>query len=273
LMQTIAQAHFEKFTKGLSDPREKMADKKNPAVKAHDKMMRDSIKNSFKAAKVALTLAKNADNKELQGTALLQIARVHMVNGRDKEAGKAQEEALQHFTDIGEKHYELIAKILGAEIALGMKQVDKALTQAEQAVEKARKMKDANAEQYAIDIVNMIASMQAPMMVQDDSMFEMVPMSADGGTVAAPAELPGLDANQVREQVMGIAREVVGVDDGLYSDSPLMETGMDSLSAVQFRNILARTMEGVSMPASLMFDYPSINQIVDFVVDESKKPR
>jgi len=272
LMQTIAQAHFEKFTKGLSDPRERMADKKNPAVKAHDKMMRDSIKNSFKAAKVALTLAKNTDNKELQGTALLLIARVHMVNGRDKEAIKAKDEALQHFSDIGEKHYELIAKTLGAEIALGMKKVDQALSQAEEAVGKARKMKDANAEQYAIDIINIISSMQAPMMVEDQS-FDMVPMSAAGGEVAVAAELPGLDANQVREQVMGIAREVVGVDDALYSDSPLMEIGMDSLSAVQFRNILTRTMEGVSMPASLMFDYPSINQIVDFVVEESKKPR
>jgi len=100
-----------------------------------------------------------------------------------------------------------------------------------------------------------------------------LPMSGAGAVAPAAAEPKGLDPDMVREKIANVAGEVVGADDGLYNDSPLMESGMDSLSAVQFRNILTRTLEGISMPASLMFDYPSINQITEYVVEESKRGR
>ena len=49
-------------------------------------------------------------------------------------------------------------------------------------------------------------------------------------------------------------------------DTPLMETGMDSLSSVAFRNALNQTFTGINLPASLMFDYPNAPSLATALV-------
>ena len=47
-----------------------------------------------------------------------------------------------------------------------------------------------------------------------------------------------------------------------------MDLGMDSLMAVQLRNALDRALElekGRGLPATLMFDYPTIEAIAEFL--------
>jgi NAD(P)-dependent dehydrogenase (short-subunit alcohol dehydrogenase family)/acyl carrier protein len=48
---------------------------------------------------------------------------------------------------------------------------------------------------------------------------------------------------------------------------PLAELGMDSLTAVELRNILAAGV-GCSLPASLLFDYPSIEALAKYLARE-----
>ena len=51
----------------------------------------------------------------------------------------------------------------------------------------------------------------------------------------------------------------------------MLGPGLDSLSAVAFRNELSRQFEGVgTLPAALMFDYPSARAIAEHLVDRSK---
>merc|ERR1711912_91909 len=121
----------------------------------------------------------------------------------------------------------------------------------------------------------MIYAEQAPMMGQ----YQMMEYYEDEGLEAAgagqsiqAAQKEGLDPKAVAEKVMEAARSVIGLeDDSVHMDSPLMETGMDSLSSVQFRNVLMRAFDGMTMPASLMFDYPTVLQITDHVVAQSKQ--
>ena len=57
----------------------------------------------------------------------------------------------------------------------------------------------------------------------------------------------------------------------VHLDTPLMESGLDSLSAVAFRNELSKTFQGIgALPAALMFDYPSVRAITEHIVDRSK---
>lgn len=55
-------------------------------------------------------------------------------------------------------------------------------------------------------------------------------------------------------------------------DAPLMDAGMDSLSAVEFRNLLQSKVEGVRLPGTLVFDYPSVNAILGFLERELGEP-
>eukprot|EP00439_Symbiodinium_sp_Y106_P081712 s190_g20.t2 len=88
------------------------------------------------------------------------------------------------------------------------------------------------------------------------------PALAVRAAAAAPA-LPRLDKVSLRQMLQSIASEVVGggvVD----QDAPLMDSGMDSLSAVEFRNRFTSKLPGVNLPNTLTFDYPTISSIADF---------
>ncbi len=46
---------------------------------------------------------------------------------------------------------------------------------------------------------------------------------------------------------------------------PLQEYGLDSLMAVELRNLLGAAC-GMTLPATLLFDHPSVNAVVDYLV-------
>lgn len=82
--------------------------------------------------------------------------------------------------------------------------------------------------------------------------------------------LEGIPANERAKVIINYAREqvaqVLGLDD--YSvielQQPLHELGLDSLMAVEIRNLLARGSEQ-SLPVSLLFDYPNLEAIANYL--------
>lgn len=70
------------------------------------------------------------------------------------------------------------------------------------------------------------------------------------------------------------ARAVLGLapDDVVEAHEPLNQMGLDSLMAVQLRNILSDT-SGLALPATVIFDHPTIAALTDFLfqqLDETK---
>jgi NAD(P)-dependent dehydrogenase (short-subunit alcohol dehydrogenase family)/acyl carrier protein len=63
------------------------------------------------------------------------------------------------------------------------------------------------------------------------------------------------------------ARRTIGLgsETGIEPDVPLQELGLDSLMAVELRNLLGAAC-GTSLPATLLFDHPSIAALSDFLV-------
>jgi acyl carrier protein len=62
----------------------------------------------------------------------------------------------------------------------------------------------------------------------------------------------------VSADVMKVVSHIAGTD--VSPDQPLMDAGVDSLAAVEVRNSLA-TLAGAELPATIVFDYPSVNAI------------
>ncbi len=84
---------------------------------------------------------------------------------------------------------------------------------------------------------------------------------------AAPAKRHGL----LRDHVADRTRRILGLDAGQTVDAlrPLKELGVDSLMAVEIRNVLKSdlALEG-GLPATLVFDYPTVDGIAHYLARE-----
>jgi acyl carrier protein len=68
------------------------------------------------------------------------------------------------------------------------------------------------------------------------------------------------------EHVLQLALRVLGFSPGRRVDpqQPLNELGLDSLMAIEFRNLLASEV-GQNLPSTLLFNYPTIEDVVGYV--------
>ena len=105
--------------------------------------------------------------------------------------------------------------------------------------------------------------------------FDEFAASLRASSASTPASLPAAggaayvvpgDAAQRRAflaaQVAAAVRGLLGADVG--AEEPLMEAGLDSLGAVELKNALQRAV-GSELPATVMFDYPSVRALVGFL--------
>ena len=85
----------------------------------------------------------------------------------------------------------------------------------------------------------------------------------DGWRTAPASEWKDL----VITHVAGRARLVLGVDEtfAIAPRTALKDVGLDSLMAVELRNVLTRSL-GKSLPATLLFDYPSLDALSEFLL-------
>jgi hypothetical protein len=85
---------------------------------------------------------------------------------------------------------------------------------------------------------------------------------------AAPSRRHGLLRKFVREtacRVLGLTEADCPAD-----GAPLSEVGLDSLLAVELRNVLGRSL-GMGLSATLLFDYPSIEALSEFLWNETRE--
>ncbi|MRH91235.1 SDR family NAD(P)-dependent oxidoreductase [Nocardia sp. SYP-A9097] len=83
-------------------------------------------------------------------------------------------------------------------------------------------------------------------------------------------ELAGSDSAERHRVLLGVVRAEIGAalahpaPDSIAADRALVELGLDSLSAVELRNGLTRTI-GVRLPATLTFDHPTPDALAAYL--------
>lgn len=96
---------------------------------------------------------------------------------------------------------------------------------------------------------------------------------AEAGTGAAASQIPTSKhsasklnaADAIVEEISLSVQDIIGSYVGLHD--PLVAAGLDSLGAVELRNDLSRRL-GYSLPGTLVFDYPSIDAISNFIMSQ-----
>ncbi len=87
-----------------------------------------------------------------------------------------------------------------------------------------------------------------------------------GTFLAARAVDPAVARRQLRDLVQTTVAQVLGLGAAspIPPDRPLRELGLDSLLSLELRNRLGRQVER-SLPATLVFDHPTVTSLVDFL--------
>jgi len=244
-----------------------------------------SLRGAEKAvrpAREAVTVAKATMKKTLISTCLYQLAEVQLMSYQLGPAMTSAKEALEMFRERGDKAGEAGAVILMAETHYAGGRHDKAEETVKEGIELAAACGDQRKEAYGKALQAQIAqskeaqaAAKAPKMVPMQGMMpqQALPGAAAGdaapqAAVSVETKQVGLDAAMVQSTVQEMARQAIGVDDELFLDSALMDSGMDSLTAVSFRNGLQQQL-GVKLPSSLMFDYPTMKEVSNRIVELS----
>lgn len=73
------------------------------------------------------------------------------------------------------------------------------------------------------------------------------------------------DAEVVQQKVQECVAQVIGKE--VLPGQPLMEAGLDSLSAVELRTALAAAFDS-DLPATVVFDYPTVSALSAFITSQ-----
>merc|ERR1711988_1808376 len=86
--------------------------------------------------------------------------------------------------------------------------------------------------------------------------------------------ISAVDAGLISEDVVAakikeVALAIIGEDaDEVEADTPLMEAGLTSSTAVVMRDELVGVIPGVKISPTAMFDYPSISAMTDMLMEQ-----
>mmetsp|Transcript_56082 Transcript_56082/g.120773 ORF Transcript_56082/g.120773 Transcript_56082/m.120773 type:complete len:937 (+) Transcript_56082:95-2905(+) len=269
-----AQAHMERiFGEG------------GRAGKSRDdaaKVASDASSKALKAVKEAVTVAKRLGSGIRPG--LLAAAQywnaqvLLLMQGRLHDSLQAADEARELLGTSEDTLSQAYATLLTARLHLALEREDKAEEACNDALALFKSSGDEEGQALAQQFLDnelgkRIRQQQMPAGFDPSMMMAQAALPSGGGESAGQSAMEvakpkGLDPEEVAATVQAIAREAIGIDEGLYLDSPLMDSGMDSLTAVSFRNTLQQTL-AVKLPSSLMFDYPTMKEVANRIVELS----
>ncbi|CAK8994672.1 unnamed protein product [Durusdinium trenchii] len=88
-------------------------------------------------------------------------------------------------------------------------------------------------------------------------------------------DVQALDVEVLRDVVQLFVKVLIGSDDPIDPERPLMEMGLTSHLAVVLRDHLAKVLPGLSppLPVTLIYDYPSITSITQLVTTSAEASR
>lgn len=250
----------------------------------HPTQARGMLSKALTQAYSALNVARRMrawQSKVDEGRALVMVARVimargHMEDGGTKrcsleEAMRFAKEAIDVFRKGNDVVHEAEATTVVALINFYGGEQGRAEDMAEQAVHLANRSGEAECGDLTIQVYQQIVGGGARFL---DS--ERVRKVVDGRHRAGDrryeeghaGDSPAVDHKVVRDYVVELAGRTTDLQNPPDFDSPLVEFGMDSLTAVSFRNGLQQNF-GLKLASSILFDFPTMRALTDHIVKES----
>lgn len=264
-LQFSSQASFSMVNELLDPYKSEEEIPKKEDDKAFHREWKSFYFKAYNACKSAVTLAHKTKIKHVLAGALQRLGLLQISGGRAVEAILSCNIAKDLYEECAREEGKAQVLITRAQAWHTMNDDRKAVEDANAALEIFKLLGDSRNQDFVGELLQQFVPKKAAMISMDDpaaaqaQMMQMMMQQQQTQQVAAYA---GPTKEEISAKIMDMCLNMMGLED-MVGDTPLAEAGLDSLSMVDFRNRLAREFTGISMPAALLFDYPSVNQLAD----------
>jgi tetratricopeptide (TPR) repeat protein/acyl carrier protein len=205
-----------------------------------------------KTAKDAAAMGRKVGDDVIAAQGCSCLAQVYAMTRQSDDARTLCEEAISFALAGKDERAEGYLHCLSAQLFQMRDQSDKIKDPSNKAIALFKKIGESRGESLAEELVSWAAG--------------------EGGGGAGDYEGPSQE--MLLSTVNDVALSLIG-SESLAGDTPLMDAGLDSLASVEFQNTLAKEFQGVNLPSTLVFDFPTPAQISEFIYnglrDASKK--
>mmetsp|Transcript_35585 Transcript_35585/g.81555 ORF Transcript_35585/g.81555 Transcript_35585/m.81555 type:complete len:442 (+) Transcript_35585:120-1445(+) len=222
----------------------------------------------------AIYVTKDVKNAELRAGALYWRARTRTWQSdpaSTQDAMDISDSAIKLYQELGDRAGEASTLSLQAEaLAIGGK-LQAAQTKAEEALKFAKAY---DLDEAVEEVQELIASIKAEQ-AEAKSSGRAVPVEETAGdagdalvTRTDQAKKSDLDPAFLMAKLNEIVKTVCITDDDVTQDEAFMDVGVDSLSSVTLVNEATQAF-GVPLRPSVVFDYPTMRELIAHILEES----
>jgi len=232
---------------------------------------KDDLSKAAKLSNETLFLSGKSGNQSLRAGALFWHAYILLLQDRPDSAIRSAGDSVAAYAEIEDKASQVHSQLLisNARAMLGEREQAKFL--AEQALELARSCGDdaaINAAESAVGAYSDGGERIAPRKVEQA--IEEAPTAVETSSAAAPVveAASAYTEENVKNELTAMITDLVGSDDPVEVDTPLMGYGIDSLSGIQLAAQISKAFSMTTTP-TLVFEYPNIATMIEYVLQEA----
>lgn len=237
---------------------------------------------TFATANEALSLSRLLRDRQLVASAQYMLAEMHLMAFDAEAALGATFESASLSQKAGDLQGEASALQLSGNAHLHLKEMDAAWDCASKALELHQRCGNSDGAEVAAEFLEMIWPYWAKKEPQRAAVNETDDGSNDIVVMAAPKKAAikelgkrdavdlssGIGEEMIRGKILGVLTDNLSLDvDDFEQDTPMMESGLTSGGAILLQSALSVDFPTVKLPATLIFDYPSMRAVIAFIIN------
>eukprot|EP00931_Biecheleriopsis_adriatica_P064801 TRINITY_DN39496_c0_g1_i1.p1 TRINITY_DN39496_c0_g1~~TRINITY_DN39496_c0_g1_i1.p1 ORF type:complete len:815 (+),score=228.57 TRINITY_DN39496_c0_g1_i1:34-2478(+) len=259
---------------------------------------RDALEKADKYAKTAIKLcsdhSEEAGIADVLGSSLCAMAQVKIMKGNLEEGLDSVKKAQRTFSSTGNTSNQASACLLAADVQRAMERYQESQREALEAIRcfKLTDPVDEKGLQAAQQILDDLKQQLAPapqmpaaqaarfqgssgplpgqlqLSTEDEAPREERVAARGARPTGGALDVRNLSPELVQKKLLEHALAITGADDGeIEADTPLMEAGLTSTTAIGLRDELTKDLPGINLPVTLVFDYPSVSAMTELVME------
>lgn len=240
------------------------------ADEKQSKTFKQGCEKMMRFAKEAVGIAVKIKDSGLEAAANYWVAHLHMMAGQVREGMQAGAKTISLAKENKDTALEVRTMVLTAHAHLALGEQPNAVKVLNDAVSIAQEANESESQSMANTLLETIIGSQQAAPQWNPAMMAQWEAAAGAGGGASEAQMDVYKAPEpmmVRQYIMGLVQNMTGSSDEIDGDTPLMESGIDSLASVELRTQLQQEFR-LNLPSTVMFNYPTISTMTRLLVDE-----